>query len=113
MQDGLLLHSVASVLAGTVATSKSFFASCDVIPSCSLRFLSAITAPADVLRSRLMAAVRYASILVYEFGLMSLSYSTTRPTLSRFSLLLSEKRDLDFCSRVGPLRLSVWDPTPF
>ncbi|PIL30881.1 transporter [Ganoderma sinense ZZ0214-1] len=36
MQDGLLLHSVASILAGTVATT--------------------ITAPADVLRSRLMAA---------------------------------------------------------
>lgn len=62
MQDGLLLHSVSSVLAGTVATSKSFLASCDVIPSCSLRFLSAITAPADVLRSRLMAAVRDSSI---------------------------------------------------
>ncbi|EJF58460.1 mitochondrial carrier [Dichomitus squalens] len=36
MKDGLFLHSVASVLAGTVATT--------------------ITAPADVLRSRLMAA---------------------------------------------------------
>ncbi|RDX56323.1 dicarboxylic acid transporter [Lentinus brumalis] len=36
LQDGLLLHSIASVLAGTFATT--------------------VTAPADVLRSRLMAA---------------------------------------------------------
>nr|VWP01084.1 STE12a [Ganoderma boninense] len=39
MQDGLLLHSVASIMAGIFATT--------------------ITAPADVLRSRLMAAVSW------------------------------------------------------
>jgi solute carrier family 25 (mitochondrial dicarboxylate transporter), member 10 len=60
LHDNLLLHLIASSLAGTFATSN-FLA----LPSsfCFVRILTntfiAVCSPADVLRSRIMASVRY------------------------------------------------------
>ena len=108
LRDNILLHFIASLLAGTVATSSSVLNFACRLPD----LFAAICSPADVLKSRLMSSV---SVLTRMSKFISVhSLSKRRPTPALFIYLHGrcEKKALCFFLRDGLPHFPAWGPIP-